>query len=196
MVILFRVDRIDQGPRLAPVAAITQSFSGAGTGCRSRSSTIIRIRCACSDAGRGLWWHLWPRAGLSTGRRAFCSILFVLDCAQHARLRIVPDCTSLSVNVDLIAMQRHLVICHLHYLRQRDTTVLADAISICASAMSPLVSNGIDSGTFASSRRALSYAQSLGKYSRKAIGTGTSFCAKVSETNTWQFACLPSTPQG
>src|ERR1700712_49249 len=61
--------------------------------------------------------------------------------------------------------------------------------------MSPLVSNEIDSGTLASARRALSCAQSLGKYNCKAIGTGTSCCAKVSETSTWQFACFPSTPQ-
>src|SRR3978361_759416 len=61
--------------------------------------------------------------------------------------------------------------------------------------MSPLVSNEIDSGTLACARRASPGAQFLGKYSRKAIGIGTSCCAKVSETSTWQFACLPSTPQ-
>jgi site-specific recombinase XerD len=39
--------------------------------------------------------------------------------------------------------------------------------------MSALVSNKIDSGTLACARHALSCAQSLGKYSRKASGTGT-----------------------
>ena len=66
----------------------------------------------------------------------------------------------------------------------------------CTSAILPLVSNEIDLGTLACARRALSCPQSFGKYSRNAIGTSTSFCAKVSETNTWQFACLPSTSQG
>jgi hypothetical protein len=42
MVVLFRVERIDQGPRLAPAAAITQLLAGTG----ARSSTIIRMRCA------------------------------------------------------------------------------------------------------------------------------------------------------
>jgi hypothetical protein len=36
---------------------------------------------------------------------------------------------------------------------------------------------------------------SSGRNSLSPIGTGTSPCAKVSETRTWQFACLPRMPQ-
>ncbi len=57
-----------------------------------------------------------PRTDSAPVAAPSCAVLLVRDCAQHPRLRIVPDRPSFGVNVDLVAMQRHLVIRHLHYL--------------------------------------------------------------------------------
>src|SRR3954465_14727395 len=51
------------------------------------------------------------------------------------------------------------------------------------------------SGTPAASQRSASSVQADGRNSRNPTGSGTSPHAKVSETSTWQFATLPSSPQ-
>src|ERR671913_2247500 len=53
----------------------------------------------------------------------------------------------------------------------------------------------IASGTPALVRRATSSAQARGRNSRRPTQTGTSACARVSETRAWQLAFLPSWPQ-
>src|SRR5215218_231461 len=75
-------------------------------------------------------------------------------------------------------------------------TPAATTRSISARAISVLArTRRCSSGTPASAQRSGSLAHSSGRNNLSPSGTGTSSWARVSETRTWQFACLPRAPQ-
>ena len=79
---------------------------------------------------------------------------------------------------------------------QRKCSPAAISRSISARAISGLVCAArAASGTPAAAQRSGSSVQQVGRNSRSPTGTGTSPRASVSETSTWQFAVLPSSPQ-
>src|SRR5215208_1057343 len=75
-------------------------------------------------------------------------------------------------------------------------TPAAATRSISASAISVLArARQCSPGTPASAQRSGSLVHSSGRNNLSPSGTGTSSWARVSETRTWQFACLPRAPQ-